>query len=42
MGLGQTAARKLLVRAFVEEVVDKVPNEAVKAYVDNRLNDLFA
>ncbi len=41
-GIGNTAARKLLVRAFVEEVVDKVPNEAVKAYVDNRLNDLFA
>lgn len=41
-GIGEAAARQLLVRAFVEEVVDKVPNDAVKAYVDNRLNHLLA
>lgn len=41
-GIGEESARKLLVRAFVEEVVNKVPNEAVKAYVDNRLNHLMA
>lgn len=40
-GVGQVAARKLLVRAFMDEVVDKVPNEAVKAFVDNRLNHLM-
>lgn len=41
-GIGEAAARKLLVRAFVEEVVDKVPNEAVKVYVENRLDDLLS
>jgi Fe-S cluster assembly protein SufD len=41
-GIGEAAARKLLVRAFVEEVVDKVPNEAVKVYIENRLDDLLS
>lgn len=41
-GIGETAARKLLVRAFVEEVVDKVPNEAVKVYIEARLDDLLS
>lgn len=41
-GIGETAARKLLVRAFVEEIVDKVPNEAVKVYIENRLDDLLS
>lgn len=41
-GIGETAARKLLVRAFVEEVVDKIPNEAVKVYIENRLDDLLS
>jgi Fe-S cluster assembly protein SufD len=41
-GIGETAARKLLVRAFADDVVEKVPNDAVKAYLDNRLNHLMA
>jgi Fe-S cluster assembly protein SufD len=41
-GIGEVAARKLLVRAFVDDVVEKVPNDAVKAYLDNRLNHLMA
>lgn len=41
-GIGETAARKLLIRAFVEEVVDHIPSEALKVYIDNRLNHLMA
>lgn len=41
-GIGENAARKLLVRAFAEDVVNNVPNDAVKAYLDNRLNHLMA
>lgn len=41
-GIGEASARKLLVRAFVEEVVNHVPNEAVRVYIDNRLNHLMA
>jgi Fe-S cluster assembly protein SufD len=41
-GIGEESARKLLVRAFVEEVVNQLPNDAIKAYVDNRLNHLMA
>jgi Fe-S cluster assembly protein SufD len=40
-GIGETAARKLLVRAFAEEVVTNVPNDAIRAYVENRLDHFF-
>ena len=40
-GIGEAAARKLLVRAFAEDVVEKVPNEAIKAYLENRLNHVM-
>lgn len=40
-GIGESSARKLLVRAFAEDVVNNVPNDAVKAYLDNRLNHLM-
>jgi Fe-S cluster assembly protein SufD len=41
-GIGERSARKLLVRAFAEEIVNNVPNEAVVAYLDNRLNHIMA
>ena len=41
-GIGERSARKLLVRAFAEEIVNSVPNDAVKAYLDNRLNHIMA
>ena len=40
-GIGEAAARKLLVRAFAEEVVTNVPNDAIRAYVENRLDHFF-
>ncbi|GAB4148196.1 MAG: Fe-S cluster assembly protein SufD [Bacteroidia bacterium] len=40
-GIGETSARKLLVRAFAEEVVNTVPNDAIKAYLDNRLDHIM-
>jgi Fe-S cluster assembly protein SufD len=41
-GVGEASARKMLVRAFAEEVVNNVPDEAIKAYLDNRLNHLMS
>lgn len=41
-GIGDASARKLLIRAFADEVVDKVQNEAVKVYIENRLDHLLS
>jgi Fe-S cluster assembly protein SufD len=41
-GVGAESARKMLVRAFADEVVNNVPDEAIVAFLDNRLNHLMS
>ena len=39
-GLSELQSKELLVNAFIEEVVDEVPNEILKAYLKDMLNIL--
>lgn len=39
-GLSELQSKELLVNAFIEEVVNEVPNEDLKLYLKNRLNIL--
>ncbi|HEU4718030.1 MAG TPA: Fe-S cluster assembly protein SufD [Bacteroidia bacterium] len=41
-GIGEDNARKLLVRAFAEEVVEKVELKELRGYIDSRIDDLLA
>jgi Fe-S cluster assembly protein SufD len=36
-GIGEESARKLLVRAFAEEVVNAVPHEELREYIETLL-----
>jgi Fe-S cluster assembly protein SufD len=40
-GIGQESARKLLLHAFAQEVVNKIEIESLKTYTENYLNQLF-
>ena len=40
-GISKTSARNLLVRAFVEEVLENIENENVREFTESRLNDRF-
>jgi Fe-S cluster assembly protein SufD len=40
-GIGEESARKLLLHAFAQEVVDKIEVESLKRYTENYLNQLY-
>ncbi len=40
-GISKTSARNLLIRAFVEEVLENIANENVRQFTESRLNDRF-
>jgi Fe-S cluster assembly protein SufD len=40
-GIGQESARKLLLHAFAQELVDKIEIESLKTYTENYLNQLY-
>ncbi len=40
-GIGEESARKLLLHAFAQEVVDKIEIESLKSYVELKLNELY-
>lgn len=40
-GIGEESARKLLLHAFAQEVVDKIEIESLKSYTENFLNQLY-
>jgi Fe-S cluster assembly protein SufD len=41
-GIGESAAKKLLLKAFAEEVVNTITHEPLKAYVDGLIENRFA
>lgn len=41
-GIGLEAARRMLIHAFASEVVARVPDAAVRAFLDNQLESRFA
>ncbi|HRH02134.1 MAG TPA: Fe-S cluster assembly protein SufD [Bacteroidia bacterium] len=41
-GIGETAAKKLLLKAFAEEVVNTIAHEPLKAYIDGLIENRFA
>ncbi|MBK6522834.1 MAG: SufD family Fe-S cluster assembly protein [Sphingobacteriaceae bacterium] len=40
-GIGESSARKLLLAAFANEVVDKIQIESLKKYLETELNKLY-
>lgn len=40
-GIGEESARKLLLHAFAQEVVDKIEIESLRSYVEVKLNELY-
>ncbi|HLG03853.1 MAG TPA: Fe-S cluster assembly protein SufD [Bacteroidia bacterium] len=40
-GIAETHARKLLIRAFAEEVVDQVEIDLLKEYIETRIDDIL-
>ncbi len=40
-GIGEESARKLLLHAFAQEVVDKIEIESLKNYIETELNKLY-